>query len=177
MPEISLTTASGDEITVSTITVRMYRKYCELMEKADRMNDKSDVVFINSQIIREISGNRVSSRDIENMDAEEVFTAAKTIHYIMQEIVTPKFLELMSEKDKREVEAQEKSAFDEYDEAEGYDDDDPPQNVWSICKENMDRVTKLSIRAFNNSLAQCMDSDIMSLLDYVKFELETTNEK
>lgn len=177
MPEISLTLENGNELTVPVITVGMYRKYCELMERADRFTEKSDIVFINSQIIREVFGNQIPAREINKLDAGAVFTTAKTIHFVMQEIITPKFLELMSDKDKQEVEAMEKSAFDEYDEAEGYDDDLPPQNVWHTCKENIDRVVKLSIRAFNNSLAQCMDSDIISLLDYVKFELETAKEK
>ncbi len=176
-PEISLTLENGKELTASTITVGTYRKYCELMEKADDFTEKSDVVFISSQIIREVFRNQISIREINDLDAETVFATAKTIHFVMQEIVAPKFLELMSDKDKQEVEAVEKSAFDDYDEAEGYNSDLQKQNVWRTCKENIDRIVKLSIRAFNNSLSQCMDSDVMSLLDYVKFELETAKEK
>lgn len=40
MPEISLTTASGDEITVSTITVRIYRKYRNTDQQCEKHGHK-----------------------------------------------------------------------------------------------------------------------------------------
>ena len=98
--------------------------------------------------------------------------AAKAVHFVMQEVITPKFLELNPER----PEQQEASAFDEYDEEEGYNEEAETESVWRVLRENVDRVVKLCIRSFHDSYSKCMESDIMSLLDYVKFEIMTAGE-
>lgn len=45
-----------------------------------------------------------------------------------------------------------------------------------MCRENVDRVVKLCIRLMKSSYQECMESDIMSLLDYVAFEIKTLKE-
>ena len=50
------------------------------------------------------------------------------------------------------------------------------QNTWKICGEIVDRVTKIAIRLMRESYGQCMKENIIELLKYLKFELETVNE-
>ena len=72
---------------------------------------------------------------------------------------------------------QEASAFDEYDIENGYEEEnEPEENTWKVCGEILDRVIKIAIRLLKNSYSQCMKEDIVSLLDYLKFELDTINE-
>lgn len=72
---------------------------------------------------------------------------------------------------------QETSAFDEYDIENGYEEEsEPEENTWKVCGEILDRVIKIAIRLLKNSYSQCMREDIVSLLDYLKFELDTINE-
>ena len=78
-----------------------------------------------------------------------------------------------------EVEQVEKeaSAFDEYDRENGYEDEErPEENQWKVCGEIVDRVVKIAIRLLKNSYSQCMKENIVTLLDYLKFELDTINE-
>ena len=79
-----------------------------------------------------------------------------------------------------EVEQVEKeaSAFDDYDRENGYEDEDeqPEENQWKVCGEIVDRVVKIAIRLLKNSYSQCMKENIVTLLDYLKFELDTINE-
>ena len=71
----------------------------------------------------------------------------------------------------------ETSAFDEYDRENGYEDEEQEeQNTWKICGEIVDRVTKIAIRLMRESYGQCMKENIIELLKYLKFELETVNE-
>ena len=49
-------------------------------------------------------------------------------------------------------------------------------NTWKICGEIVDRVTKIAIRLMRESYGQCMKENIIELLKYLKFELETVNE-
>ena len=86
-----------------------------------------------------------------------------------------KFLELNPERP--EAVEQEKSMFDDYDEENGYNEiEAPTENLWKICRENVDRIVKISISLMKESYQNCMKSDIMSLLDHLKFEIQTAGE-
>lgn len=170
MPEIYIA-CNDARYFVNCITVGQYRKYAELMRKnsSERL---SDAMFFNQKIAQEVFGSRMSLEELGETDAVEVLTAAKTIHFVMQNIITPKFLELMDEP----VE-QEASAFDEYDQENGYDEDDQQRNVWEVCSDNIDRVIQIAIKLLKNSYSQCLETDIVALLDYMKFAIKQVNEK
>lgn len=162
------------EYNCKIITVEKFRKYAEIMEKNNTGNSAQAIRF-NMEIIKMLF--RISEREILKATIEEQLIAAKTIHFVMQNIVARKFLELNPERPEQ-VE-QEKSAFDEYDEENGYNDielDSEIENEWTICKENIDRIIKLCIKAFNDSVTGCMQSDIMSLLEHIAFEIRTMHE-
>lgn len=170
MPEIYIA-CNDARYFVNSITVGQYRKYAELMRKnsSERL---SDAMFFNQKIAQEVFGSRMSLEELGETDAVEVLMAAKTIHFVMQNIITPKFLELMDEP----VE-QEASAFDDYDQENGYDEDDQQRNVWEVCSDNIDRVIQIAIKLLKNSYSQCLETDIVALLDYMKFAIKQVNEK
>lgn len=170
IPEIYI--ACGENrYFVNSITVGQYRKYAELMKKngGDRL---SDALFFNQKIAQEIFDSRMSLDELGKTDVVEVMAAAKTIHFVMQDIITPKFLELMDEP----VE-QEKSAFDDYDRENGYEEPEQVRNIWEVCSDNIDRVIQIAIKLLNNSYSQCLETDIVALLDYMKFAIKSINEK
>lgn len=171
MPELTLL-CRDEEYVCQVVTVGMYRRYTEIMERGE---DESFVKAFeaNIQILKEMFD--VTTRQLKQGNAMELLAAAKSVHFVMQDIVTLKFLELNPERP--ETVEQEKSAFDEYDEENGYNDEIEEQhNIWKTCRENVDRVVKMCIHVMKNSYKQCMESDIMSLLDYVKFEIRTVKE-
>lgn len=161
------------EYVCASVSVEKYRAYTELMEKNDG-EDATSACQFNMAIAKMIFG--ISEREVIKADVTEQLAAAKMIHFVMQDIITPKFLELNP--DKQEVE-QEKSAFDDYDEENGYNEAEKQldENIWKVCRDNVDRVVKLCIKGLNDSLTSIMKSDIMSLLDHVAFEIKTINEK
>lgn len=76
-----------------------------------------------------------------------------------------------------DIDAAIKNVQDEYDRENGYEDEEQEeQNTWKICGEIVDRVTKIAIRLMRESYGQCMKENIIELLKYLKFELETVNE-
>ena len=145
------------------------------MESETDGDNTSDALYINQRIIKAAFDDGISMREIEQMNISDVLIAAKTIHFVMQEIVRPKFLEL-DPTNGADQEPQEKSAFDDYDAENGYTDAPEDVNIWRVCKENTDRFVKLAIRIMGDSWGDCMKSDIMRLLDYVKFEIATMKE-
>lgn len=170
MPEIYI--ACGDKRHfVNRITVGQYRKYVELMKKNDG-DCLSDALFFNQKIAQEIFGSRMSLEELGETDIVEVMVAAKSIHFVMQQVITPKFLELMDEPAEQEA-----SAFDDYDRENGYDEADTQRNIWEVCSDNIDRVIQIAIKLLNNSYSQCLETDIVALLDYMKFAIKTINEK
>ena len=132
----------------------------------------TDAMFFNKKITQEIFGNRMSLEELGEADAVEFLTAAKGIHFIMQSIISQKLLNVV------EVEQVEKeaSAFDEYDIENGYEEEQPEQDTWKTCGEIIDRIVKIAIRLLKNSYSQCMREDIVALLEYLKFELDTIEE-
>ena len=71
----------------------------------------------------------------------------------------------------------EASAFDKYDIENGYEEEQQPeQDTWKTCGEIIDRIVKIAIRLLKNSYSQCMREDIVALLEYLKFELDTIEE-
>lgn len=171
MPDLILP-CGLEECVCAAISVKMYRRYTEIMERNDGGSAR-DAMEANVQIVAEVFS--VSAMKVQQADAEDVMTAAKQIHFIMQDVILLKFLELNPERP--EMVEKEKSAFDEYDEENGYNDGEEEKHFWKTCRENVDRVVKLCIRILKNSYQQCMETDIMSLLDYVAFEIRTIKEK
>ena len=90
----------------------------------------------------------------------------------MQQIIGDKLLNMVAV----EPVEKEESAFDEYDRENGYEEENQEENQWKVCSEILDRVVKIAIRLLNNSFSQCMKEDIVNLLDYLKYELDTVNE-
>ena len=169
MPELTLMCGQNEHVRTS-VTAQMYRRYTEVMEQ-NNGESAADAFRFNGRILKDVF--KVTDRELAKADVEEQLAAAKIIHFVMQDVITKKFLDLNPE----HPEQQEPSAFDEYDEENGYNEIESKGSVWKVCRENLDRVVKLCIRSFNNSYTQCMESDIMSLLDYVSFEIATINEK
>ena len=163
----------SERLFINSVTVEQYKKYISLMEKNDT-EKFSGVMFFNKKIMQEMFGNELSLAAVGEIDAVEFLTAIKTVHFIMQNIVAEKMLNIV------EVEQVEKetSAFDDYDRENGYEDEDeqPEENQWKVCGEIVDRVVKIAIRLLKNSYSQCMKENIVTLLDYLKFELDTINE-
>jgi hypothetical protein len=170
IPEITITCSKGT-VFINYVTVEQYKKYVALMEKNN--SDKiTDAMFFNSRIVQEVFGNTMSLEELGKAETVEFLTAAKGIHFIMQEIISRKLLEIV---ETEQVEKEE-SAFDEYDRENGYEDDQPEKNEWKICGEIVDRVVKIAIRLLNNSYSDCMKEDIVSMLQYIRFELKTIDE-
>lgn len=172
IPEIEIT-CRGERLFINSVTVEQYKKYISLMEK-NETETFYGVMFFNKKIMQEMFGNAFSFAAVGEIDAIEFLTAIKTVHFIMQDIVTEKLLSIV------EVEQVEKeaSAFDAYDRENGYEDEEeqPVENQWKVCREIIDRVVKIAIRLLKNSYSQCMKENIVTLLDYLKFELDTINE-
>ena len=146
-----------EEFTCTSVSVKTYRRYTEIMERNEG-ESAQDAFEANLRILMDV----------------ELMAAAKSVHFVMQNIITQKFYDLNPEYEQVE---QEKSIFDEYDEENGYnDEEDEVKNVWQACRESVDRIVKMCIRVMKNSYQQCMESDIMSLLDYVAFEIRTIKE-
>ena len=162
IPEIEVT-CRGKRYFINSITVEQYKKYISLMEK-NSTEKISGVMFFNTKIVQELFGNELTLAEIGEIDVIDFLTAIKTVHFVMQNIIAEKLLNIV---EVEQVE-KEKSAFDEPEE--------PEENQWKVCGEIVDRVVKIAIRLLKNSYSQCMKENIVTLLEYLRFELDTINE-
>ena len=164
IPEIEVT-CSGKRYFINSITVEQYKKYISLMEK-NSTEKISGVMFFNTKIVQELFGNELTLAEIGEIDVIDFLTAIKTVHFVMQNIIAEKLLNIV------EVEQVEN------DRENGYEDEpeEPEENQWKVCGEIVDRVVKIAIRLLKNSYSQCMKENIVTLLEYLRFELDTINE-
>lgn len=142
------------------------------MEK-NKSDDMLENIYFNLRILQELYPERPTMTELKTVDMGQFLRAANAVHFVMQEIVTAKFREL-SDVPPEEV---QKSAFDDYDRENGYEDEAENGSIWESLKENVDRVVKIATRVLNTGYNECMQTDIMKLLDYVKFEIETAEEE
>lgn len=99
-------------------------------------------MFFNKKIIQEMFENKISLTEIGKIEVREFMTAIKEIHFVMQNVITEKLLNLVA----IEQIKQEESAFDKYDIENGYNDENEiEENIWKSCREILDRVIKTSI--------------------------------
>lgn len=142
------------------------------MEK-NKSDDMLENIYFNLRILQELYTERPTMTELKTVDMGQFLRAANAVHFVMQEIVTAKFREL-SDVPPEEV---QKSAFDDYDRENGYEDETESGSIWESLKENVDRVVKIATRVLNTGYNECMQTDIMKLLEYVKFEIETAEEE
>lgn len=138
----------------------------------NQSDDMLENIYFNLRILQELYPERPTMTELKTVDMGQFLRAANAVHFVMQEVVTVKFREL-SDVPPEEI---QKSAFDEYDKENGYEDEGESGSIWEALKENVDRIVKIATRVLNTGYKECMETDIMTLLDYVKFEIETAGE-
>lgn len=107
--------------------------------------------------------------DVIHADVIEVLTAAKTLHFVMQEIVLPKFSILS---DETQVE-QEASLFDRFDEEKGYNDEPAAQSSpWAACLESIEVITQAAIKIMRQSYTDTMQEELVPLIEHLKWEID-----
>ena len=138
-------------------------------------NNSTDLlenIYFNLRVLQEIYPERPSMAELYTVDMGQFLHAANAVHFVMQNIVIKKFEDLSD----KPVEEMQTSAFDEYDRQNGYEDDTDNTDIWQALKDNVDRVVKIATRVLNTGYKECMESDIVKLLDYVRFEIDTAEE-
>lgn len=151
------------------ITVRQAKRYTEIMlETPDNIQA---AVKSATRLLPDIFGS-LRPADVIHADVQEVVTAVKSLHFVMQEVVLPKF-RILSEEPEIEREA---SAFDEYDEENGYTELDEI-NAWETCRENIESITQAAIGIMRQSYTETMDEDLVQLIEHLRWEIDHQPEK
>lgn len=169
MPEIIIDCA-GKRYFTTKVTVAQYKAYASIMEiDSDGLED---TLFQGMRLLQELSGAMFTIDELEQMNIEDFLHSLKLIHKVMQGLVLETVMTLINVD---QIE-REQSAFDEYDKEEGYEDEEEEYNLWSTQKEIIERIIKLTIRLTRNSYSECMNENIIELLEYLRFELDTIDE-
>lgn len=151
------------------ITVRQAKRYTEIMQETPET--RRGVIMSASRMLPEIFGT-MRPVDVIRADVREVVTAIKGLHFVMQEIVLPKFA-ILSDDPLVEREA---SAFDEYDEENGYNDLDE-KGTWEACRENIEAITQAAIRIMRQSYTDTMNEELVALIEHLKWEIDHKPER
>ena len=155
------------------MSLKKYRRYIEFM-KANEATEYENVMFYNLKALQMMFDNQITFEELEKTEIIELLYTSKAMHYIAQEIITPQF-EKLGGKEAIEV---EQSIFDDYDKENGYEEDqEESASIWNSCLNMVDLITKTSIQLLRNSYAQVMETNIIDLITYLKYEIETAKQK
>ena len=174
MPEISIICRNGKVYETNIITVQAFRTYADLMEKKEKSGaaDMLENMYYHKRILQGVFDPPPTMAELDTVGMKQFLTATNIIHYVMQNVVIEKFNELSAEP----PEPVKKSAFEEYDKEEGWEDEEDTENRWRALKDSVDRIIKIATRALNTGYGECMKTDIIALLEHVKFEIDTIDE-
>lgn len=165
-----ITTRNGTACCMmDKITVQQAKRYVKAM--LDTADSIQAVVKMATRLLPELFGT-LRPADVIRADVGEVLTVVKAMHFIMQEVVLPKFSVLSNEPP---VE-REASVFDEYDEKNGYNDLDEI-NVWETCLENIEAVTQAAIKIMRQSYTDTMKEELVPLLEHLRWEIDHQPER
>lgn len=70
-------------------------------------------------------------------------------------------------------EEENKSLFDEYDKENGYEDEKVEEyNLYENSLSILNELFKIARKSYNNSLKECLDMDIIDLLEFINFSFK-----
>ena len=151
------------------ITVQQAKRYVKTM--LDTGDSVRAVLKTATRMLPELFGD-LRPADVIHADVAEVLTVIKAVHFVMQEVVLPKFSILSTE---QRVE-RETSVFDEYDTENGYDELDEI-NVWEACLENIEAVIQAAIKVMRQSYTDTMKEELVPLLEHLRWEIDHQPER
>lgn len=165
-----ITTRNGTACCMmDKITVQQAKRYVKAM--LDTADSVQAVLKMATRMLPELFDS-LRPADVIRASVAEVLTVVKGLHFIMQEVVLPQFA-ILSDEPPVEREA---SVFDEYDEENGYTDEDEV-SVWETCLENIEAVTQAAIKIMRQSYTDTMKEELVPLLEHLRWEIDHQSEK
>lgn len=132
----------------------------------------SDILISMCNIITLMFGVRRDS--LEKTDIFKIYASNIQIQLYIQEIINNKFIKIAEMNG--EIVEQKGSAFDEFDEENGYINKEEEKNVYERYKETLNYILRYSINALNNSYKESIECNLAEMLDYIIFNLEYEKE-
>lgn len=158
------------------ITTYAYRRFIKLMEKISRTDDEDDLLELYAAVIQVVFNDRVENEEIERLDVTDIIDTFGAIVEIIDISVNEK-IRYLGTMLGGTMEEDQGSAFDEYDQENGYIEETTQEDVWRSYGDNLDTILQICIKSMRNSYKECLESDLSDLLDYVVFQVEYDREK
>lgn len=157
---------------VERMTVRQAKRYAEIMRDMEQ-TEESEQAAIRAmpRLIADVYGG-MRPQEALHAPVVQAVTAAKALHFVMQEIVFPAF-EILADDPPIEQEA---SVFDDYDKEEGYEDD-AATSFWTVCLESLEVITQATIKIMRQSYTETMKEELVPLIEHIKWEIDHQPEK
>ena len=158
------------------ITTYAYRRFIKLMERISCTDDEDDLLELYAAVIQAVFNDRVENEEIERLDVADIIDTFGAIVEIIDISVNEKIRYLgtllggVPEEDQG-------SAFDEYDQENGYIEETTQEEIWRSYGDTLDSILQICIKSMRNSYKECLESDLSDLLDYVVFQVEYDREK
>lgn len=151
------------EYVIKEIITKDYIRYVDIcsLENEDSVYKSVQLMF------------NLGKKDLNVMDITDIITLNEFLKLYIYNTIN-KRLEELNNIDKVET---KKSLLDEYDEENGYNDNDKnEENPYIIMKENINYFLKYGNTNCKSSLKDLYDMNLYNLLDYLRFNIKYENE-
>ena len=150
------------------ITVEQLKRYATVMRDDEKAGDRPQAAVRSMIRLLPDVYKTVRPADLLKAPVIQVVTAAKVLHFVMQDVVIPRF-ETLADEPAVEREA---SAFDDYDREEGYEDEEEDGSLWDSCLETVEVITRAAITLLRQSYTDTMQEEVGPLIDHIKWEID-----
>lgn len=111
----------------------------------------------------------VRSTDLDKLEVNEIYRVYYIIAYYIESEINSN-INIIGKGEEIEYKG---SIFDEFDEENGYNDiEKNEENRWHYYIESLNYMFKYAITSCKNSLKDCLDINIVDLIEYIKFDIE-----
>ena len=146
------------------------------MERISCTDDEDDLLELYAAVIQAVFNDRVENEEIERLDVADIIDTFGAIVEIIDISVNEK-IRYLGTMLGGTLEEDQGSAFDEYDQENGYIEETTQEDIWRSYGDNLDAILQICIKSMRNSYKECLESDLSDLLDYVVFQVEYDREK
>ena len=123
------------------------------MERISCTDDEDDLLELYAAVIQAVFNDRVENEEIERLDVADIID---TFGAIIDISVNEKIRYLgtllggVPEEDQG-------SAFDEYDQENGYIEETTQEEIWRSYGDNLDAILQICIKSMRNSYKECLE--------------------
>lgn len=156
---------------MNEITCKRYKEYLKIHEKLNKILTLEDIDYIYKTLTIFFN---IKNNDLDKIGIMNIYSTYYAIVYYIEDI-NEEINKLGNNTVKDNINDEEGSVFDN-DEENNDNDIEIEENRWTYYLESLNYIFKYAITSCGNSIRDCLNMNIIELVDYIDFDIEYNEE-